>query len=77
MPKLKSIVKKVRLDKAKPVNFEDLGPTARSRYDTTGRDRMRWDKSQPRTKSPGHSKDDHSHGKPHSGHSNKGSSHSD
>ena len=40
MPKLKSIVKKVRLDKAKPVNFEDLSPAARSRYDTTGLDRM-------------------------------------
>ena len=39
MPKLKSVVKKVRLDKAKPANLEDLGPAARSRYDTTGRDR--------------------------------------
>ena len=38
-PKLKSVVKKVRLDKAKPANFEDLGPAARSRYDTTGQDR--------------------------------------
>ena len=35
-PGLKSVVKKVRLDKAKPANFEDLGPAARSRYDTTG-----------------------------------------
>ena len=26
MPKLKSVMKKVRLDKAKPTNFEDLGP---------------------------------------------------
>ena len=75
-PKLKSVVKKVHLDKTKPANFEDLGPAARSRYDTTGWDRTRWDKSQPHTKSPGHSKDDHSHGKPRSGHSNKGLSHS-
>ena len=76
-PKLKSVVKKVRLDKAKPANFEDLGPAARSRYDTTGRDRARWDKSRPRTESSGHSKDDHSHGKPRSGHSDKGSSYPD
>ena len=33
--KLKSVVKKVHLDKAKPANFEDLGPAARSRYDMT------------------------------------------
>ena len=45
--KLKSVVRKVRLDKAKPANFEDLGLTARSRYDTTGRDRTPWDKSRP------------------------------
>ena len=38
MPKLKSVVKKVHLDKAKPANLEDLGPAARSRYDMTGRD---------------------------------------
>ena len=38
-PKLKSVVKKVRLDKAKPMNLEDLGPAARSRYNTTGQDR--------------------------------------
>ena len=37
-PKLKSVVKKVCLDKAKPVNFEDLGPAARSRYDMNGQD---------------------------------------
>ena len=39
MPKLKSVVKKVRPDKAKPANLKDLGPAARSRYDTTGWDR--------------------------------------
>ena len=76
MPKLKSVVKKVCLDKAKPVNLEDLGPAARSRYDTTRQDRVRRDKSRPRTESSGHSKDDHCYSKPHSGHSDKGSSHS-
>ena len=76
-PKLKSVVKKVHLDKAKPANLEDLGPATRSRYDMTGRDQARWDKSRPRTESSGHSKDDHRHSKPRSGHSNKGSSHSD
>ena len=69
-------MKKVRLDKAKPANFEDLGPAARSRYDTTGRDRVQRDKSRPHTKSFGRSKDDHRHSKPHSGHSDKGPSHS-
>ena len=77
MPKLKSVVKKVHLDKAKPANLEDLGPATRSRYDTTWRDRVRRDKSRPRTKSSGRSKDDHRHSKPRSGHSDKGSSHSD
>ena len=76
-PKLKSVVKKVRLDKAKPANFKDLGPATRSRYDMTGQDRVQWDKSRPRTESSGHSKGDHSHGKPCSGHSDKGLSHSD
>ena len=38
--KLKSVLKKVRFDKAKPPNLEDLGPVARSRYDTTGQDQM-------------------------------------
>ena len=75
--KLKSVVRKVCLDKAKPVNFKDLGPAARSRYDMTGRDRTPRDKSRPRTESSVHSKDDHHHSKPHSGHSNRGPSHSD
>ena len=77
MPKLKSVVKKVCADKAKPTNFEDLGPAARSRYDMTGQDRAQRDKSRPCTESSSHSKDDHSHGKPCSGHSDKGSSYSD
>ena len=76
-PKFKLVVTKVRLDKAKSANFKDLGPAARSRYDTTGQDRARRDKSRPCTESSGHSKDDHSHGKPRSGHSDKGSSYSD
>ena len=76
-PKLKSVVKKVRLDKAKPANLEDMGPAARSRYDMTGQDWARRDKSRPHTESSGHPKDDHRHSKPRSGHSDKGSSHSD
>ena len=76
MSKLKSVVRKVRLDKAKPANFEDLGPAARSRYDMTGRDRTPRDKSRPRTESSVRSKDDHRHSKPHSGHSDRGPSHS-
>ena len=76
-PKVKSVVKKVRLDKAKPANLKDLGPATRSRYDTTGQDWVQQNKSRTRTKSSSHSKDDHRHSKPHSGHSNKGSSHSD
>ena len=77
MSKLKSVVRKVHLDKAKPANFEDLGPAARSRYDMTGRDRTPRDKSRPHTKSSVHSKDDHCHSKPHSGHSDRGLSHSE
>ena len=55
--KLKSVVKKVCLDKTQPMNLEDLGPAARSRYDTTGQDQACWDKSQPCTESSNHSKD--------------------
>ena len=77
MPKFKSVMRKVCLDKAKLTNFEDLGPTARSRYDTTRRDRVPWDKSQPCTESSVCSKDDHRHSKPCSGHSDRGPSHSD
>ena len=43
--KLKSVVKKVRLDKAMPANLKDLAPATKSRYDTTRRDRARRDKS--------------------------------
>ena len=38
MPKLKSVVKKVRVDKAKPANFKGLGPAARNRYNMDGWD---------------------------------------
>ena len=75
--KVKSVVKKVRLDKAKPANLEDLGQAARSRYNTTRWDRVRRDKSRPCTESSSRSKDDHRYNKPRSGHSNRGSSHSD
>ena len=71
--KLKSVVKKVHLDKTQPVNLEDLGPAARSRYDTTGQDRAHRDKSRPRTK-PSNCSKDHRHSKPRPGHSDKGSS---
>ena len=65
------------MDKAKPMNFKDLGPAARSRYDTTGWDRVPRDKSRPRTESSIHFKDDHRHSKPCSGHSDRGPGHSD
>ena len=74
MPKLKSVVKKVHVDKAKPANFEGLGPAARSRYNTDGRDWTRRHKSRPHTESSGRSKDDHSHSKSHSSHSDQRSS---
>ena len=77
MPKLKSVVKKVHLDKAKPTNLEDLGPAARSRLDMTRWDQAPRDKSRPCTESSGQSKDDYRHSKPFSGHSDKGPSHSD
>ena len=69
--KLKSVVKNVCLDKTQHVNLEDLGPAARSRYDTTGQDWVHQDKSQPCTESSNHSKD-HRHSKPRPGHSDKG-----
>ena len=71
--KLKLVVKKVHLDKTQPVKLEDLGPAARSRYDTTGQDQVHRDKSQPHTEPSNHSKD-HRHSKPRPGHSDKGSS---
>ena len=71
--KLKSVVKKVHLDKTQPVNLEDLGPAARSRYDTTGQDHVHRDKSRPHTEPSNHSKD-HRHSKPWPSHSDKGSS---
>ena len=43
MSKLKSVMRKVRSDKVKPANLEELGPAARSRYNMTGRDRTNLD----------------------------------
>ena len=49
-PKLKSIVKSVRLNLPKPEDLESLGPAARSRYDDSAKDdRPRRDSSQHRT----------------------------
>ena len=41
MPKLKSVVKSVRLNLPKPADLEGLGPAARSRYDDSAKDRTR------------------------------------
>ena len=38
MPKLKSVVKSVRLNLPKPEDLESLGPAARSRYDDSAKD---------------------------------------
>ena len=68
-PKLKSIVKSVRLNVMKPEDLEGLGPAAWSRYDdSTKDDRPRQDSSQ-------HCAD--AHNKPCSGAVVKGSGHSD
>ena len=46
MPKLKSVVKSVRLNLPKPEDLESLGLAARSRYDDSAKDdRPRWDSS--------------------------------
>ena len=73
MTKLRSVVKKVCLDKARPANLKDLGPAARIRYDMTGQDRAQQDKSRPGTESSGRS-EDHRYSKPHPCHSDKSSS---
>ena len=49
MPKLKSVVKKVCVDKAKPSKCEGFSPATGSRYDTDGRDQTRRNKSRPHT----------------------------
>ena len=77
MSKPKSVVKKVCLDKAKPINLEDLGPATRSRYNTNGQDWAWWDKSWPHTESSSRSKDDHRHSKPRSSHSDQRSGRQD
>ena len=38
MPKLKSVVKSVRLNVPKPEEWESLGPASRSRYDDSAKD---------------------------------------
>ena len=54
MPRLKSVVKSVRLNIPKPADLEGLGPAAQSRYDDSAKDRPRRDSSRHRTNS--HSK---------------------
>ena len=69
MPKLKSIVKLVRLNLPKPEDLESLGPVARSRYDDSAKDDRPWrDSSRQRVDA---------HSKPRSGTADKGSGHSD
>ena len=52
MPKLKSIVKSVRLKLPEPEDLEGLGPAARSRYDNTKGDQTRRDGSRHRCRHP-------------------------
>ena len=68
-PKLKSVVKSVRLNLPKPEDLESLGPAARSRYDDPAKD------DRPRRDSSRHRAD--AHKKPRSGTVDKGSGHSD
>ena len=67
-PKLKSVVKSVRLKLPEPEDLEGLGPAARSRYDDSAKD------DQPRRDGSRHRADAHS--KPRSGTVDKGSGHS-
>ena len=67
-PKLKSVVKSVRLNLPEPEDLESLGPAARSRYDDSAKD------DRPRRDSSRHRAD--AHNKPRSG-TVKGSGHSD
>ena len=41
-PKLKSVVKSVRLSLPKPEDLKSLGPAARSRYDDSTKDDQPW-----------------------------------
>ena len=68
-PKLKSLVKSVRLNLPKPEDLESLGPAARSRYDDSTKD------DQPRQDSSWHCAN--AHNKPHSSTVVKSSGHSD
>ena len=69
MPKLKSVVKSVRLNLLEPEDLESLGLAARSRYDDSAKD------DRPRQDSSRHRAD--AHNKPHSSTVVKGSGHSD
>ena len=67
-PKLKSVVKSVRLKLPEPEDLESLGLAARSRYDDSAKeDQPRWDGSNHRADA---------HSKPRSGTVDKGSGHS-
>ena len=68
-PKLKSVVKSVRLNLPKPEGLESLGPAARSRYDDSTKD------DRPRRDSSRHHAD--AHNKLRYGTVDKGSGHSD
>ena len=75
-PKLKSIVKKVRMDLPEPGYLESLGPAARSRYDDSSKDdQSRRDRSRHRADASVCPKDVRR--KSRSGAADKGSSHSE
>ena len=75
-PKLKSVVKSVRLNWPKPEDLESLGPAARARYDDSAKDDRPWrDSSRHCADSSVRPKDAHS--KPRSGTVDKGPGHSD
>ena len=75
-PKLKSIVKSVRLSLPKPEDLESLGPAARSRYDEEPKeDQPRWDRSRHHAHASVHPKDSH-RSKSRSGTADKSSEHS-
>ena len=76
-PKLKSVVKSVRLSLPKPEDLESLGPAARSRYDKEPKeDQPRRDRSRHHADASVHPKDSH-HSKSRSGATDKGSERSD
>ena len=75
-PKLKSVVKAVRLNLPKPEDLESLGPATRSRYDDSSKDdRPQHDRSRHRADASVHPKNVH-HSKPHPSTAAQGSSRS-